>query len=973
MAEFNLDELDGPSAAGPAPGEFNLDELDAAPSAEFNLDELDRGAPTPQPSFHPTEDFTNVESGGSADTPNATSMRTTPEPTGTPVPSDFYSSLKPKEPQNIWDVIKHEAFRDPKMELIKENPALAAGLLTGEAPMFAQMGASLLGGAIGRYSKGQDIFTMGSPIPFKGEPGIWQDLEMPILPNVALGGAKGVAKVVSSSLARKASPDIVAALREATNDITKGWQNLGDVEQTGAAPKEFLKKNQAQAAIDTTKDIIGSPIERGAKSKVQELKDVAKRIGAYVSGRNRINEYLDRRGKEIFYQPKEGILGKLGRVEEIPLQDREDMKLFLEGHKTLDQISPLAAERAPMLKKLYDDFGDLGDQFGVFHPGAPRVTSRYGTPEPAYTGPNIPQDPKEAQQFIEDMTKLSHEGKRTTGFHERVEHKYFEPSVHVADAKAGFDLYKKYAPEIYSSHYAFGAPGDYTSLAKAVGTFGARTLAKGASIAKSTAHFVEERAPGATVAEGGTKAFGRDVNELLNRAASLDLAPHDRATLESLTDSVKQIYHTGEYNPAAALAGKSVGTTLLPLSWWNQFNQTAWNIAKPGLQDFTEGLVRYAGDPDFRNLIQTSGGRGSSMEHLFNELKGKTGFLEDAVSLAKEKLPERASRAVDLWAGRAGESAVGRGASNLSAWLPENLVGKSIGWSESMLRGPLGAGHYVHGENLIERGLGAAETGRFTRGLSRELAEAGIDQKDLADPELMRSPLTLRNTGRNLTNRYQLMAGDPGHSSAKIIGNPWGRVLAQFKSFPLGAARLFKNDVLDPLYRGAINRDMSEFQLGAERLARLIPAAAASTGVAMTGKQILQGKGPADWAYDELPSQAFRDVVGMPADLATKLYSGTDPETGKWSAWRGAGAAAASLAPPAVGVFNRPTPARLSFLAANALMPKLGSAATMFSPYLEHREEKTLTPMEQYRKQQKKESPLAQLRRQQEARKRAGR
>ena len=884
--------------------------------------------------YRDVPNFSNVDAGASANTPSADSA-----------PADFYASMKARQPQDLWSVVKREAFRDPKIELMKEHPGLAAALLTGEASLPVQAGASLIGGGIERYKAGEPVLDPKAML---------LDLAAPVGVNVALGAAKGVGKVL-----RGTTP----GLDEAINDITKGWADLGDVKPTGAVPQELPAKGPARATVDFTKDVLGSPIAAGAAAKVQELKDVAKRIAAYAPARNRIRQFLDQQGREIFTEAVPGVRGTvLGQRQPIPLADREDMKLLLEGHKTAEEVAQHVVERAAKLKQVYDRFGEMGQESGLLHPGAPMVRSRYGTPEPAYSGPNIPKDPEEAARYIDDLTKLGHEGKRTVGFHERVAHKYFEPEIHDADALRGFEAYKKYAPEQFAAAYAFGAPGEYTSLAKTVEGFGKRTLAPGASVAKSTARLIEQRIPGATVAEGGTKAFGRDINELLNRASAGDLSPADRGALERMTGTLNQIYHTGERSPAAALAGKAVGTTLLPLSWLQQYGQQAWNIAKPGLQKNVEGLVRYSLDPDFRALIQASGGQGSSMEHLFNEMVGEPGALRDFARAGLARLPTGISGPLERGASRIAESPLGKGVSNLAAYLPENLVGKGIGWSESMLRGPLGAGHYVHTEDLIQRALdAAATTGTLSRGLSRELREAGINEADVlaGSPDLL-SAHTLRNAGATLTGRYQLMSGDPGHSSARIIGSPWGRVAAQFKSFPLGAARLFKSDVLDPLRSGISNRDMSELALGGGRLARLVPAALGAAYAAKAGKELVRGKSPADWAFDDVPGQAASTVGGMLYDLPAAIYKGEDPTTGQWDAWEAAKNVGETLTPPIFGALRRPDPVRFGALAANALLPKLGAAGTMFLPAIE-----------QYRKPA--ENPIAKLRREIEQLRKSGR
>jgi hypothetical protein len=185
-------------------------------------------------------------------------------------------------------------------------------------------------------------------------------------------------------------------------------------------------------------------------------------------------------------------------------------------------------------------------------------------------------------------------------------------------------------------------------------------------------------------------------------------------------------------------------------------------------------------------------------------------------------------------------------------------------------------------------------------------------------------------------------------------------VAAQFKSFPLGATRLFKSDVLDPLGSGIANRDMSEFSLGAGRLARLAAAGYASHLAVQTGKNIVKGKSPADWAYDDVPSQAASTNMGLLYDVPAAIYKGENPKTGEWSAWEAAKNLGELATPPIVGAFRRPDPVRFGALAANALLPKLGAAGTMFLPAIE-----------QYRKPD--ENPIAKLRREIEQLRQRGR
>src|SRR4029077_356140 len=103
--------------------------------------------------------------------------------------------------------------------------------------------------------------------------------------------------------------------------------------------------------------------------------------------------------------------------------------------------------------------------------------------------------------------------------------------------------------------------------------------------------------------------------------------------------------------------GQAVGTSLLPLSWANQMGQAGWNVGRYGLQNTVEGMLRYARDPELRALIEASGARGSSMQHLFEEMRPGA----------------------------------------------KNIVGKMIGGSEEQLRGLLSAGQVPYSEDIIKR------------------------------------------------------------------------------------------------------------------------------------------------------------------------------------------------------------------------------------------------------------------------------
>ena len=310
---------------------------------------------------------------------------------------------------------------------------------------------------------------------------------------------------------------------------------------------------------------------------------------------------------------------------------------------------------------------------------------------------------------MEDLTGLSHEGKRTTGFNAARRAQVLRARGPRRRRARGVQRLQEVRARAVRQRTTPSARRAVHVAGEGGRGFGKRTLAPGRRSPSRPRGWSSNASPVPRSPEGGTKAFGRDVNELLNRAASQDLAPHERATLESLTDSIKQIYHTGERSPGAALRwARQSERRCCRCRGVNQFEQTAWNVAKPGLQDFTRGLVRYARDPEFRALIQASGGRGSSYEHLFNQIRGDTGFGEDVLQLAKERLPER----MQPWTGPADEQ--GPASRRSDGWRrrpracsPRTQWAGAIGWAKACSAVPLGAGHYVHNEGLIQQALDA--------------------------------------------------------------------------------------------------------------------------------------------------------------------------------------------------------------------------------------------------------------------------
>lgn len=755
---------------------------------------------------------------------------------------------------------------------------LVAGVGTAGMSLPLQLGASVLAGGAGRYLGGEDTMKWGSLAPNKIlEGGILPDLAMPVLPNVAMGIGKGVSKAYGGL--RAFAPDVT----EAIDDITRGWDELGHVSQTTATARPIDEKDILQGGYDEVRGLLGSPVEAGSRSSVDELRQVAKRLDAFPKARNRIQRFVTKSAKDIWTQPAEGVRGKLGLRTTMPLSDRQDVRLLMEGYKTAADVSPEVVAAAGKLRTFYDQVGDLSERWGMFGPDAPRVRG--------YAGPLVTKPGQNVSSLAEE-TATAHGGKRALKYQARTER--FDPTYHVEDAMEAFQQYAKSAPEKLGAAYSFGAPGAATSE--------------------------------------GTREFGTIANELLNRARSRALGTTDRRAAEELIGSLKQVYHTGEKQPLLGMAGQAVGTTLLPSSWASQLGQQAWNIARPGLQNTVEGLTRYALDPEFRGLIKESGARGGSMAHLFREMGGDESLAEAVASKALGQMPASVQRGVS----RLGGTRLGRTAKSLYSLLPDNLVGSAIGGSESLLRGPLASGYIPYTEDLIERALDAASTsGSLSRGLSRELAEAGLNADDFLNSSrytpYQRSAHTLRNVHSNMAGRYQLMAGDPGQASSRLTGTAAGRLFGQFQPFTLGAARLAKTDILDPLWQGATRGDLSELGLGAGRLARLVPAGIGMAGISKALKEAYAAKPTDEWDLSTAPKDALKTIGGMPASLLIELLSATDKETGEHNWGEGAVNALSSLIPP-VGNLEDVVRGKGLLLAANAISPSLGSMMTMASP-----------------------------------------
>jgi hypothetical protein len=800
-----------------------------------------------------------------------------PLPSSTPTPAVSGIDLDTLDPPPNVD-----AYAGPEHEIGPASPELVrkvgipaalqigGALATSGMSLPVQAGINVLTGEAGRRIAGEEPWKKGGLIPFKDESGWLQDLLVPLAP-LAVNTGVGISKSLAKPLLKVRAPELV----EAAKDISKGWEELPKVEPSDVSARPILDKGLAQSSIDATKDVLGSPVKRGLESKIAELRDTAKRVDLFPKARNRLARFVAKSEKDIFSTPAEGIRGKLGVRTEMPLADRENVKLFQQGLKTAEEVGPHVVEAAGKADEFYTKLGDLAERWGLFE-DAPRIKG--------FSGPNIFLPGAEVSSLAEE-TGLAHPGRRMMGFKER--ELPWTQGIHVADAREIMRQYGRSAPEKLAGAYVGGPVGASTST--------------------------------------GTQEYGRTFNELLNRAGAQALDAPERARMESLIGSLKEIYHAGEASKATGVA-QAVSTPLLSLSGLRQFKQAAWNVAKPGWQNFVEGATDYIRDPDVRALLKEGGGGQGSLSHLFSQMTPEESLLGSYARLGASKLPskigEPLKRAIDYPA-----------TTRLEALFPKNVIGGTIGASEGQLRsGILSAGYLPYTEKLIQRAIEAgAPGGRMTRGLSRELAEAGIDA---ADPRMGML------THPNLTGRYQLMSGDPGQSSARLTGSEGGRLLGMFQNFPLGAARLFKSDIVDPMASGVrhglMHGDASELALGAGRLTRYIPAGLAAGAAVAVGENLAKGRlNPADWAFDHVGEDMVSTLTGKFGDLYYGVNSARDKETGELDVPSGLLRAFTSQVPPIARVGNRPTWGQLGYHAATLLHPQAGSALSLFKPAID--------------------------------------
>jgi len=696
-------------------------------------------------------------------------------------------------------------------------PQLIAGELTGGLGIIPQLTGSLAAGPVGRYLEGEKEPIRLGTLPFvkNAESGAIQDALWPIALNTTTGIAKGQAAPLMK--------DVYQDIRGAIDDILD-WKTLDEVPLTEAAARP-LPAERTLVFGSGVKDVISSPVVVGGKSSVPELRTLASRVDLFPRARARLGSYLSRAERDIFTEAQPGFLGKIGRRTEMPLSEREDVKLLMTGHKAAHEVSERVRQAAEKLGRVYANMGELGERWKQFGEDVPRIKG--------YSGPNIPREIGEDVEALASQTGVAHGGTKAMGWQPRTE--AFDPTYHVVDAREILRNYSRYAPERLASAYTLGAPGASTSE--------------------------------------GTKAFGQLANELLNRAASKPLGK-DQLAFNLLRDSLKQIYQTeakGKFDKLLGRGGQALSTALLPKSFIRQLGQTATNVSRYSLQNTAEGITRYLRDPDFRALIESSGAKTGSMAHLFNEMQ---------------------------------------------PGLAPNLVGKSIGWTEDKLRGILSAGNIPYQEDLLSR----LARGESSRGLSRQLAELGIDVNAVP------SASALRDAYAQGVGRLQLLSGEAGQTSASLIGNQVGRTIGQYKPFGLGQARLFRDDILAPLGSGLKNRDMSELSLGAGRLARLIPAAVAAEILAggLTSLQSLKEPDP----YDVL-SRTLTTNIGTPAEIGLDFARGAS----EGNLWGGPAAVLKGITPPVSGVANM-DPYTLGVAGLSAASPGVGGVAAMLLPLL---------------------------------------
>jgi hypothetical protein len=366
----------------------------------------------------------------------------------------------------------------------------------------------------------------------------------------------------------------------------------------------------------------------------------------------------------------------------------------------------------------------------------------------------------------------------------------------------------------------------------------------------------------------GTGEVGRVADELLNRAASGELSGKDTFALQLLKDSLKDIYQRPAQTKLDTFIGpkaQAVATAFLPRTWLRQGGQAAWNLGRYGLENTVEGLTRYRRDPGMRDLLSGSGARTGSMVRHFGEMAPDT---------------------------------------------EPNWVGRSIGWAEDKLRGPLSAGAVPYTEQLFAR----ANAGHQSRGLARQIREMGLEMSEVpATP----TASSVRDAYSGIVGRTQLLSSSPGQSSSALIGRPAARGLSQFKPFSLGAARLFRDDVVDPIASGVRNRDMSELGLGVGRLGRLIPSALGAEAVVAT---LMAAQGLQAPDYTEVPERALETNLGLPASLAFA------------AARRGPLRAGSELVPPVASIMEGDSPSSLALAILATKYPQVAGKMAMFAP-----------------------------------------
>ena len=795
------------------------------------------------------------------------------------------------------------------------------------------------------------------------------------------GGARG-ARIALTEPLNQTLPDYETA-RELRNSLRPYGPSIASEaakvarlpRQTTETPERWLR--------GFLRGAFRQPISRAERSPVEFLRELAERAKflAY-SGGQRFGDALSRARQEVA-----GIVSGLEQRGYDPgmtayLTDYDAKLVGPPRPKTTGPPAPLGSDviseafeahadpfvvqQAEKLKQLWDAIGDVSEDAGLFTPNAPRL--------PGYGGPLIEQNTNAARQVAELGGTQTYEAAMgpQRGFRRRYDpyarKKTFDPTRHVTHplqrleywigkyrkpvtlaaafgpppsgspkdslVAAAKSLEKQRIAAQYSSDFgpAIAPPGvaeaadELTARAVKGGTTGSRALqdianryAQRADIGMqmSTEDIIAELQQMAAAQPEAPKLFGDIAARLLTRAREAATRDRDRATIKLFEDTFKRLYNTPgdlpDMQKALGQLSQAVSTGFLAKSGARQIGQGGWSIMRPGAGMTSEGIVRRFLDPSARQFIEETGAGASPM----------------AAHLAR-MAPEEA----------------------------ESLVSKAIGGGEKINRTVTSAGHLPYMESLLAR----ARSGERNRAILRELREAGITPPSAGesaalsryDPTRIGVPereaaygledlaTTAENVGqgyRHLTGRSQLMSTEPFFSSDVMIGDPVGRVAFQYSPYSVGTSTQLHTDVLDPIWSGlkhgfSKERDFSELGLGADRLARLVPAGLGLTALAeaLVSGQSLQLD--PDQYLGGLPRRTYESYTGLPGQFSLNAAEfGQSLLEGKGRARAGMKLALDPLVPPAFSLIKDPDPwtAGIGMLAA-LYSPKVAGALSMAAP-----------------------------------------